>query len=93
MVKRLLGHISGSSKTALLLFPQVQVALQGASLVCLPRLETLELYSYTDGKRGGPSFQLGSSLAHQQGARGVCMEIGSLVAVIALPSLKQVERT
>ncbi len=71
------------------------MALQGAALVedmCLPRLETLELFSFAnDG--GGPSFQLGSPLAHQQGARGVCTEIGSLVAVGALPSLKQVERT
>ncbi|CAL8463257.1 g2791 [Coccomyxa elongata] len=70
---------------------QVQMALQGAALVedmCLPRLETLELFSFTnDG--GGPSFQLGSPLAHQQGAWGVCTEIGSLVAVGALPSLKQ----
>ncbi|BDA48880.1 hypothetical protein COCOBI_12-5630 [Coccomyxa sp. Obi] len=66
---------------------QVQLALQGALVedIRLPSLEKLELYSHQSDDRGGPSFQLGNPLAHQHGASGVCMEIGNLFAVGALP--------
>ncbi len=60
----------------------------------LSRLETLELYSFTnDFRDGDPSFELGNPLAHEQGARGVCKEIGRLVSLGALPALKQVKPT
>ncbi len=70
----------------------MQVALQDAALVqdmCLPRLETLELYLWTPGL----SFEPDSPLAHRQGVRGVCTEIGNMVSMGVLPSLKQVEPT
>ncbi|BDA51368.1 hypothetical protein COCOBI_18-2450 [Coccomyxa sp. Obi] len=68
---------------------KVEMAFVGASLVedlCLPILETLELYCI---ERGGPSFvQFGE---YEEGARGACMEISRLLAVDALPALKQAD--
>ncbi|BDA51053.1 hypothetical protein COCOBI_17-2730 [Coccomyxa sp. Obi] len=69
---------------------QVQTALCMLDPMCLPSLETFELYSFTTDEGAPASFELGSALAHQQGARGVCNVIGQLVARGALPSLKKV---
>ena len=63
------------------------MALQGAEDMCLPKLETLELYAFTCGY----SYDLHSFSAHQEGLPGLCKEIGNLVAMGVLPSLKQVE--
>ncbi len=76
-----------------LLLDQVEVAIFKGTHTCLPSLETIELYSVTSSERGQPSFELGSPLAYQQGARGVCKEIGRLVSNGVLPSLKQVKLT
>lgn len=59
--------------------------------MCLPSVETLELYSFTAAVGGWPSFELGNPSAHQQGAQGVCREISRMISVGALPSLKQVK--
>ena len=86
------ADIARSSDTALLL-SQVQVALIMMWTMCLPSLETLGLYSFAEYLEKGPSFELGSSVADEEGTQVVCKEIGSLVAGCALPSLKQVWHT
>ena len=85
----MVADIAMSSDTALLL-SQVQKALRMMGNMCLPTLETLGLYSFRDFQGGGPSFELDSSVADEQGAGVVCKVIGALVAGGALPSLKQV---
>lgn len=95
MVAEVFGVSSRSSDVALLL-SQVEEVFEVPSLdhnVCLPSLETLELYSYASGEGGGSPFELGSPLADQQGARGLCNCIGALVAKGTFPSLKQVKRS
>ncbi|BDA51057.1 hypothetical protein COCOBI_17-2770 [Coccomyxa sp. Obi] len=69
---------------------RVQVAFLMMYGVSLPSLETLGLYSFESFQGGGPRFELGSSVAYEQGVRGVCKEIGRLVSEGALPSLKLV---
>ena len=81
-----------AQKTTLLL-PQVQGALEAVARIenmCLPKIETLELYSFTDEVQ--LSADLGSP-AHEQTVQGVCTEIGNLVAMGVLPSLRQVKPT
>ena len=91
IVAELLAKIPGSSETTLLL-SQVQLALQAVAQVedmCLPRVETLELYFYLSRPRSLPD----SHLACRLHVMGVFEEIGNMVAIGLLPSLKQVEPT
>ena len=84
---------SKQAQATALLLEQVRMALSKGTRTVLPSLETLGLYSYTNGKKWWPTFQIANSLAHQRGAWGVCKEVGRLVSVGALPSLKQVKLT
>ena len=61
----------------------------------LPRLQQLGIFSvsndvvaYPDSV--GPSFQMGSPLANEQGVHGVCNSVGKLVEKALLPALQTV---
>ena len=88
----MVAHIARRSDTGLLL-SQVQLVLSNVCCMCLPSLETLGLYSFSDYILDEATFKLGSSSGHATGVWTVCRKVGSLVAGGALPSLKQVRLT